>query len=89
MLASDGIVRARRVGLGNIRVGNQKEPVGFERLVSSRFLPFMERSYNQDVFYGAKPGKARQPGRANGTLQLVCHADGVRSRLVGKLTGIV
>lgn len=38
--------------IGNIRVGNQKEAIGFEHLVSSRFLPFMERSYNQDTFYG-------------------------------------
>ena len=38
--------------LGNVRVGNQKEQIGFEHLVSSRFLPFMERSYNQDAFYG-------------------------------------
>lgn len=38
--------------LGNVRVGNQKEPIGFEHLVSSRFLPFMERSFNQDAFYG-------------------------------------
>lgn len=38
--------------LGAIRIGNQKEPIGFEHLVSSRFLPFMERSYNQDAFYG-------------------------------------
>jgi hypothetical protein len=38
--------------LGNVRIGNQKEPIGFEHLVSSRFLPFMERSYNQDAFYG-------------------------------------
>jgi phosphate-selective porin OprO/OprP len=38
--------------LGNVRIGNQKEPIGFEHLVSSRFLPFMERSYNQDSFYG-------------------------------------
>lgn len=37
---------------GNIRIGNQKEAIGFEHLVSSRFLPFMERSYNQDTFYG-------------------------------------
>ena len=37
---------------GNIRVGNQKPAIGFEHLVSSRFLPFMERSYNQDTFYG-------------------------------------
>ncbi|MFM7118535.1 MAG: OprO/OprP family phosphate-selective porin [Planctomycetota bacterium] len=35
-----------------IRVGNQKEAIGFEHLVSSRFLPFMERSFNQDTFYG-------------------------------------
>jgi phosphate-selective porin OprO/OprP len=38
--------------IGNIRVGNQKPAIGFEHLVSSRFLPFMERSYNQDSFYG-------------------------------------
>lgn len=38
--------------IGNIRVGNQKEPIGFEHIVSSRFLPFMERSYDQDAFYG-------------------------------------
>jgi phosphate-selective porin OprO/OprP len=38
--------------LGHIRVGNQKEPIGFEHLVSSRFLPFMERSYDQDTYYG-------------------------------------
>jgi phosphate-selective porin OprO/OprP len=35
-----------------IRIGNQKEAIGFEHLVSSRFLPFMERSFNQDTFYG-------------------------------------
>ncbi|MFO1062369.1 MAG: porin [Pirellulales bacterium] len=37
---------------GTVRVGQQKEAIGFEHLVSSRFLPFMERSYNQDAFYG-------------------------------------
>ncbi len=37
--------------LGHIRIGNQKEPFGFERLMSSRFLNFMERSFNQDAFY--------------------------------------
>ena len=37
--------------LGNIRIGNQKEPFGFERITSSRFLNFMERSFNQDAFY--------------------------------------
>jgi len=38
--------------VGNIRVGNMKEAIGFEHLVSSRFQPFIERSYNQDSFYG-------------------------------------
>lgn len=38
--------------VGNLRIGNQKEAIGFEHLVSSRFQPFMERSYNQDTFYG-------------------------------------
>jgi phosphate-selective porin OprO and OprP len=37
--------------IGHIRIGNQKEPMGFERLSSSRFLNFMERSYNNDAFY--------------------------------------
>lgn len=38
--------------LQNIKIGNQKEAMGFEHMVSSRFLPFMERSFNQDAFYG-------------------------------------
>jgi phosphate-selective porin OprO/OprP len=38
--------------VGNVRVGNFKEPIGFEHLTSSRFLNFMERSFNQDAFYG-------------------------------------
>lgn len=38
--------------VGNLRIGNQKPAIGFEHLVSSRFQPFMERSYNQDTFYG-------------------------------------
>ncbi len=38
--------------VGNIIVGNAKEPIGFEHLTSSRWLNFMERSYNQDLFYG-------------------------------------
>ncbi len=37
---------------GTVRIGQQKEAIGFEHLVSSRFLPFMERSFNQDAFYG-------------------------------------
>jgi phosphate-selective porin OprO/OprP len=38
--------------VGNFRVGNQKEPIGMEHLTSSRFLGFIERSFNQDAFYG-------------------------------------
>jgi len=38
--------------LGTMRVGNQKDPYGFEHLTSSRFLNFMERSYAQDAFEG-------------------------------------
>ena len=37
----------------NIRVGNMKEPIGLEHMTSSRFLDFMERSFNQDLFTGA------------------------------------
>ncbi|MFO0426969.1 MAG: OprO/OprP family phosphate-selective porin [Planctomyces sp.] len=39
--------------VGNVRVGNMKEPIGFEHLHSSRYLDFLERSYGQDAFYGA------------------------------------
>jgi phosphate-selective porin OprO/OprP len=39
--------------LGNFRIGHFKEPIGMEHLTSSRFLEFMERSFNQDVFTGA------------------------------------
>lgn len=38
--------------LGNLRLGNQKEPIGLEHIQSSRFLDFMERSYLQDAFFG-------------------------------------
>lgn len=38
--------------VGNVRIGNQKDAIGLERLTSSRFLPFLERSFNQDAFYG-------------------------------------
>lgn len=40
--------------VNNFRVGIQKEPLGLERLTSSRFLDFMERSYLQDAFYGPR-----------------------------------
>lgn len=38
--------------LGTLRVGNQKDPYGYEHLTSSRWLNFMERSYSQDAFEG-------------------------------------
>ncbi len=38
--------------VGNFRIGLQKDPIGFEHLTSSRYLSFMERSFNQDAFYG-------------------------------------
>ncbi|HMO83485.1 MAG TPA: porin, partial [Lacipirellulaceae bacterium] len=38
--------------IGNVRIGNHKEPIGLEHLNSSRFLDFMERSYLQDAFFG-------------------------------------
>jgi phosphate-selective porin OprO/OprP len=38
--------------LGTVRVGNRKDPFGFEHLMSSRFLNFMERSFMQDAFAG-------------------------------------
>jgi phosphate-selective porin OprO/OprP len=49
--------------VGNIRVGNQKPPISFEHLTSSRWLNFMERSYAFDAFIGGldngfRPGVA-------------------------------
>jgi phosphate-selective porin OprO/OprP len=38
--------------VGNFRVGNFKEPIGFEHMESDTFLPFMERSYLQDFVFG-------------------------------------
>lgn len=38
--------------VGNVRVGNQKEPIGLEHLTSSRYLDFLERSFNQDAYTG-------------------------------------
>ena len=36
--------------IGNVRIGNHKPWIGFEHLTSSRFLNFMERSYQFDAF---------------------------------------
>jgi len=38
--------------LGTLRVGNQKDPYGLEHVGDSRWLTFMERSFNQDAFEG-------------------------------------
>jgi phosphate-selective porin OprO/OprP len=59
---------------GNIRIGNQKEAIGFEHLVSSRYLPFMERSYNQDTFYG---------GAFNGFVPGISFSDTVGEEAMG------
>jgi len=38
--------------LGHLKIGNQKDPISFEHLTSSRFLNFMERSLAFDSFEG-------------------------------------
>jgi phosphate-selective porin OprO/OprP len=38
--------------LGNVRVGNVKEPIGMEHIQSSRWLDFIERSFWQDAIFG-------------------------------------
>jgi len=39
--------------IGNLQIGNMKAPIGLEHVASSRYLDFMERAYNQDLFWGA------------------------------------
>ncbi len=38
--------------VGNIRAGNQKEPLGMEHMMSFKFTDFSERSYLQDMVFG-------------------------------------
>ena len=38
--------------VGHVRIGNQKPPISFEHLTSSRWLNFMERSFAFDAFIG-------------------------------------
>lgn len=54
--------------LGTLRVGNQKDPYGFEHVSDSRWLNFMERSFSQDAFEGPF-NDGYQPG-----IQLFNHA---------------
>jgi phosphate-selective porin OprO/OprP len=50
---TDLYVRIRELPVvGNYTIGNFKEPLGFEHLVNDSWGTFMERSFNQDVFYG-------------------------------------
>ncbi|MEI8369278.1 MAG: porin [Planctomycetia bacterium] len=59
--------------LGAVRVGNQKDPFGYEHLSSCRYLDFMERSFCQDAFVGPfndgfVPGISARNGTADGLL---------------------
>lgn len=48
--------------VGNIRIGNQKEPFSLEHLDSDRFLPFMERSFLFDFTYVSQFNNGFSPG---------------------------
>lgn len=39
--------------LGRVRIGNQVKPIGMTNNTYQGFLPFLERSYNMDAFYGS------------------------------------
>jgi phosphate-selective porin OprO/OprP len=59
--------------LGTLRVGNQKDPFGYEHLASCRSLDLMERSFCQDAFVGPfndgfVPGIQAMNGTADGRL---------------------
>lgn len=43
-------------GIGTLRIGNQKPPIGLEHMISSRFLDFMERSIGFDIYYNRNNG---------------------------------
>lgn len=42
--------------IGTIRVGNQKNPIGLDHLISSRFLDFMERASYFDTYFNRNNG---------------------------------
>lgn len=42
---ADVWIELANCGFGSIRVGHQKEPIGFDQLASDRFVQFMERSF--------------------------------------------
>jgi phosphate-selective porin OprO/OprP len=49
---NDFWLQVRDLPLGTLRIGNQKDPFGFEHLTSSRWGGFMERSFSMDAFEG-------------------------------------
>jgi phosphate-selective porin OprO/OprP len=48
--------------VGNVRVGNQKEPFGLEHLNSARFQEFIERTYLNEVGQPSAFNNGRTPG---------------------------
>jgi phosphate-selective porin OprO/OprP len=48
--------------LGNVKIGNQKEPFSLEHLDSDRFLPFMEHSFLFDLTYVSEFNNGYSPG---------------------------
>lgn len=52
----------------HVRVGNQKAPISFEHLTSSRWLNFIERSYAFDAFIGGLDNGFRPGIQAFGTI---------------------
>ncbi len=43
-------------GVGNIQMGHFKEPIRLESLTSSKYIPFMERSFNDDLLESRNSG---------------------------------
>lgn len=61
-----------------VTVGNHKMPFGLEELTSSKYITFMERSSNNDVFaVGRKNGLSVKTHGDNWTLAGALHMDGV------------
>lgn len=48
--------------VGNVRIGNQKEPMSLEHINSARYLEFMERSFMFDASQVSGLNNARNPG---------------------------
>ncbi len=48
--------------VGNVRIGNQKEPFSLEHLNDARYLEFLERSYLFDFSQNSRFNNGRNPG---------------------------